>query len=121
MRVLVCGSRHFDDWRILNNVLIPITEPSRMAKTPLTIIEGGANGADFLARTWAKFWGVAFEEYPADWEKHGKAAGVIRNTQMLEEGKPDMVVAFLSPNSRGTANMIDQATKANIPVKVINI
>ena len=55
--------------------------------------------------------------YPADWDTHGRGAGPIRNKQMLEEGKPDLVIAF--PGGKGTANMIGQAKEAGIPVREI--
>lgn len=126
MRVLVCGSRHFDDWDLMNSELIkvwrslPYLEESGNKKD-LLIIEGGAKGADFLSRVWAKFSNVDFIEFPADWNKHGKAAGHIRNKQMLDEGKPYLVIAFLAKDSRGTANMIQQAEASGIPVKTISI
>lgn len=123
MRILVCGSRHFDDWGLLCQTMdraIPY-ELDGQNYDATTIIEGGAKGADFLARVWAKYMDVPFVEYPADWKTHGKAAGPIRNQQMLVEGKPDMVIAFLAPNSRGTKHMIEIAQKANIPVNIINI
>lgn len=85
------------------------------------IIAGGAKGADTSAIYWAVINGCPFTEYPADWDKHGKAAGPIRNQQMLDEAKPDLVVAFLVPNSRGTKDMIARAEKARVPVTVINI
>lgn len=91
------------------------------------LIHGCAKGADQLSEyTTREMFNtlgtmIAYERYPADWEKYGKAAGPIRNKQMLDEGKPDMVIAFLAPDSRGTKNMIEQAEKADIPVKVVNI
>jgi hypothetical protein len=113
MRVLVCGSRTFNDYEKMKEVLdeIEITE----------IIEGEARGADKLSRDWALENNVPARRFPADWKLHGKRAGPIRNSQMLKEGKPEMVVAFRGPNSRGTQNMIDQATKAGIPVRMIEI
>jgi UDP-N-acetylmuramoylalanine-D-glutamate ligase len=57
---------------------------------------------------------IPVETYEADWDTHGKAAGPIRNKRMLDEGKPDLVVAF--PGGRGTANMISQARKAGVEV-----
>lgn len=113
MRVLVCGDRRFDDWSLLCQVLgrFGIDE----------IIEGGATGADFLARVWAKYLGVPFREFPANWKLYGKAAGPIRNKQMLDEGKPDLAIAFLAPGSRGTKDMIEQARKAGVEVEVIDV
>ena len=118
MRILVCGSRHFQDYYLLCREMDKLDLDN---KQPITIIEGGARGADRLGKQYAEECGWELEEYPADWDKYGKAAGPIRNQHMLDEGKPDMVIAFLAPNSRGTKDMISRAEKANIPVKVINI
>lgn len=117
MKVLVCGSRHFNDFEKLCDVLDAMDAHCEITE----IIEGGARGADRLAVRWANDLRIPVREFPADWDKHGKAAGPIRNSQMLREGMPDMVVAFLAPNSRGTAHMISIAEKAGVPVKVINI
>lgn len=113
MRVLVCGSRHFNDSKLLEEVLngYPIT----------TVIEGEARGADTLSRIYAEHRGIPVERYPADWNLYGKRAGPIRNTAMLTKGKPDMCVAFRGPNSRGTQNMIDQAQKAGVETRIIDI
>lgn len=113
MRVLVCGSRHFQDHNKLVYELsaIPITH----------LITGGAKGADSHAEFFAKRVCIPHTIFPANWDKYGKGAGPIRNKQMLDEGKPDLVIAFLAPNSRGTKNMIEQAKKAGVPVQVIEI
>lgn len=116
MRVLVCGSRDCTDHVFVNRNLIDLG-----IRHCDFIIHGGARGVDTLAGLFAKFFGMNVQSYPAKWGEHGKAAGPIRNKQMLDEGKPDLVIAFLAPGSRGTKNMIDQATKAGVPVKVINI
>lgn len=79
-----------------------------------TIIHGGAQGADRLALSWANRNLITEEPYNADWRKHGKAAGPIRNQRMLDEGKPDLVVAF--PGGRGTADMVRRAKAAGIEV-----
>lgn len=113
MRVLVCGSRHFQDYPLLIKTL---------SKYPIDVlISGGARGADFLGERYAGDNGIPVEVYPADWEKHGKAAGPIRNLQMLKEGKPDLVIAFLAKDSRGTKNMVEIAQKAGITTHVVNI
>lgn len=113
MRVLVCGSRDFNDWvlleEVLNNYEISV------------LIEGEARGADRLARAYAEKHGVDVLPFPAQWDKHGKAAGPIRNAQMLREGQPELVLAFRGSNSRGTQNMIDQARKAGVEVVVIDV
>ena len=72
-----------------------------------SIIHGGAPGADMLAAEVAQELGIPARAYPADWRKHGRAAGPIRNQLMLDDGKPDIVVAF--PGGKGTADMIRRA------------
>lgn len=114
MKVLVCGGRAFDDWHLLNTTLQEQVNPWEGEKI---IIEGGAIGADFLSRAWAKYMHIPFEEYKADWKKDGKSAGAIRNQRMLDEGKPDLVIAF--PGGKGTADMVSRATKAGISVREI--
>lgn len=113
MKVLVCGSRNFTDEVLLHTVLEDIDISC--------IIEGEATGADKLARKYAEGRGLAVLPFPALWNEYGRAAGPIRNTQMLVEGKPDLVVAFRGQNSRGTQNMINQAMKAGIEVRIIEI
>lgn len=103
MRVLVCGGRAFSDADYLNQELAAFH-----AETPITeLIEGGATGADRLARNWAQSLGIKVLTYHANWVGHGKAAGPIRNRLMLTDGQPDWVIAFAG--GRGTANMIKQA------------
>ena len=109
--VLVCGGRGFDDLGLLDETLTQIW--SKHGKS-MRIIEGGGNGADFLAKAWAKWYEIDHEQFPADWKKHGKAAGPIRNQQMLDEGTPDLVVAF--PGGWGTKDMVSRAKKAEVEV-----
>ena len=110
MRVLVCGGRDFADFAMACRTLDELH-----AETPISVvIHGAARGADTMAESWARSRGVAYERYPADWDRDGRAAGPIRNRRMLVEGKPDLVVAF--PGGRGTANMVEQAAKAGVRV-----
>lgn len=113
MRVLVCGSRSFNNYELLEKVLNDYNIS--------IIIEGEARGADTLARIFGERHRIPVLPFPAEWDKHGKAAGPIRNTRMLNEGKPDFVIAFRGTNSRGTQNMIDQARKAGIETRIIEV
>jgi hypothetical protein len=79
------------------------------------VIDGGAPGADSLAHDWATYMGIKSTRVFADWDRHGKAAGPIRNREMLKL-KPQLVVAF--PGGRGTEDMINIASKAGIQVFV---
>lgn len=86
--------------------------------TDIMIVSGGSSGVDSAAIDFAVSRYCPFEEYYADWTKYGKAAGPIRNKLMLDEQKPDLVVAF--PGGKGTENMISIAEKDGVPVRRIN-
>lgn len=112
-RVLVCGGRDFEDWDLFDDTLCKLDDIFGFD----TVISGGAKGADTLAIRWAtkeEYEDLKLEVYPADWINHRKAAGPIRNQQMLDEGEPDLVVAF--PGGTGTADMIRRAKKAGVDV-----
>ena len=103
MRMLVCGGRHFD-----NASWLRVTLDEMHKNEPVScLIEGGALGADRLAREWAIRAGAEVMTFDADWMAHGKKAGPMRNRRMLQEGMPDLVVAF--PGGAGTANLLNQA------------
>ncbi|RSV15667.1 DUF2493 domain-containing protein [Sphingomonas sp. ABOLF] len=114
LRVLVCGGRDFVDTRALYHLLDRVELEHPVA----CIISGCAPGADSQAIGWAyddrHHPTVAVERFPADWRKHGRAAGPLRNQRMLDEGKPDLVVAF--PGGRGTADMVRRAEAAGVRV-----
>ncbi len=125
-RILVCGGRNYDDrfnvYRHLDRITFErgwIT-PEELRDDvgnylpEVVIISGAANGADQCAIDWAVVNWTGLEEYPAQWDKYGKRAGYIRNQQMLDEGKPDLVVAF--PGGKGTKMMVDIARKAGVEV-----
>jgi hypothetical protein len=117
--VLVCGGRHYQDRLAVFRELDRLTEPDDehpLGKVQLMIIHGACpTGADRWADEWAVVNWAKLEEYPADWGAHGKAAGPIRNQRMLDEGKPDLVLAF--PGGRGTRDMITRALRAGVRVE----
>lgn len=90
MRLLVCGGRDYDDIATLHRKLQALHDLRPIS----VLIHGAAMGADSMAGSWARHRGIPEHPYPADWTKHRKAAGPIRNQQMLDEGKPDLVIAF---------------------------
>ena len=109
MKVLVCGGRDYTDRAALWSILDALGPPEVSE-----IISGMARGADTLAVEWASRFGFPLRAFPAEWDKHGRSAGPIRNQRMLDEGKPDLVVAF--PGGRGTADMVSRAEKAGVRV-----
>ncbi len=125
LRVLVCGGRDYNNkdkiYRVLNGLNgTPLGDKPNltwMARPDLIIISGMARGADTIAADWAVTNFVPVWEFPADWKGHGKAAGFIRNRQMLDEGKPELVIAF--PGGRGTQMMVELAHKEGVAVEII--
>lgn len=107
MRLLVCGGRSYRDYQ---NVLrrIELLRPS-------VVIHGAYKGADMLADRAARALGIPVEPYPADWDRLGAAAGPVRNQRMIDEGKPDLVLAFQGAD--GTKDMIRRAKAAGICVR----
>jgi hypothetical protein len=113
-RVLVTGSRNLSDEQAVHEAL---WAQARIAGNldQIIVIHGAAKGADKHARRFCQLWRVAEESYPANWEKHGKAAGAIRNGIMVDAGA-DVCLAFPREGSKGTYDCIERAKKAGIPV-----
>lgn len=112
MRLLVCGSRDYTDAETLFARLDAFAAEHQVE----LVIEGEARGADTLAREWAELRGIPVAKFPADWKRFGRAAGPIRNRQMLVDGKPDHVIAFPASEARGTWDMVRQAREVGVPV-----
>lgn len=113
-RVLIYGSRGWIDSNAVRDVILKLSRDAGDV-----VIHGGATGADALADKWARACGLKVEIYKADWKKHGRAAGPIRNRQMIVEGKPTRGYGFRSNGvSRGTDDMTTQLLKAGIPTSV---
>lgn len=111
MRILVCGGRNYYDIEGFNDVM----EACHRAVGDITIIHRGASGADTLAAIWAQNKGYEVIVFEADWKRYGSKAGTIRNTRMLDEGKPRAVIAF--PGwYLGTKSMIMQVEARGIKV-----
>lgn len=109
-KVLVCGGRDFQNTVYLYTVLDDFHKAYQIG----AVIEGGARGADRIAGYWARKNKIDLLIFPADWKTYGKAAGAIRNQQMLDEGKPDVVIAFAG--GTGTADMVKRAKAAGVEV-----
>lgn len=137
MIILVCGGRKFNDYVFLASAMNRILDDRKVGVAHdswPTIIHGGAGGADRLADRWACNHYYPIKEFAADWadtshpgavirtSKNGVpydvTAGFRRNQQMLDEGRPDLVVAF--PGGSGTADMVRRARAANVEVKEIS-
>lgn len=114
-RVLVTGSREWDDQESLRHILISIS----VAHPELVIVHGACpDGADAMADMWAQDYEFPVERHPADWDGFGKAAGFIRNAEMVSLGA-DACLAFYKrgAGNKGTDHCASQAEKAGIPVR----
>lgn len=110
MKVLVCGGRDYGDTGFVYSTL----DNLHLMDGITQVISGGASGADELAHQWALARGVPSRQFFANWNELGASAGPIRNLDMLNEGKPDLVIAF--PGGRGTADMVRKAKVAGVRV-----
>lgn len=108
---LICGGRDFNDWACACEVLDRVAS---IRGLPSLVVGGGARGADTLGMRWAAANKVRRRVFVADWERDGESAGPQRNQRMLDEGCPDLVVAF--PGDVGTADMVARARKAGVKV-----
>ena len=112
MVVLVCGDRFWQDAHTIRRVLAGLG--------PDTVVHGGAPGADRLAGVVAAGLGLSVRAYPAQWHQYGRAAGPLRNQEMLADARPDLVLAFHRnlARSRGTGDMVRRAQAAGVQVRV---
>ena len=111
MRLAIIGGRDFSNYDLLNEILTPYK--SRIS----LIVSGGARGADSLGEKWAIENGFETLIFLADWGKHGKKAGFIRNVDIIKNS--DGVIAFWDGKSKGTAHSLSLTKKSKLPTKII--
>lgn len=116
MRILVTGSRN---WTDKVTIAQAIREAWLVAGRPygVVVVHGGARGADYIADVYAKRLGFATEPHEADWTNFGKAAGPIRNKEMVDLGA-DVCLAFIKNESKGATHCAELAQKAGIPTHI---
>lgn len=125
MRILVCGGRDYHNFTLIYKTLDDLDSGSLIE----VVIHGNASGADTCGSLWALLHHKQALPYPAKWDDlhvagaivrkgqyglYNVVAGFQRNQQMIDEGKPDLVVAF--PGGKGTADMVNRAHQAKIEV-----
>lgn len=104
MKTIICGGRDY---------YLTETDRNRLSTLPITeVVSGGARGADHGGEVWAYYANVPIKKFPADWEKYGRAAGMVRNEQMAEYA--EACVAF--PGGRGTSDMVARAKKHGLTI-----
>ena len=113
-RIIICGGRHFNDYKTLESLVDSVIEENGLNYNEIEIISGHCEGADTLGELYAKNHNIACILFPAEWTKYGRAAGPIRNTQMIEYASGSqnpIAIAFLSPRTKGTLDTVKKATK----------
>ena len=119
-RVLVTGSRTWADEESIRGALEDVHVGLAYGEKPssIVIVHGAAKGADAIADRVARELGYTVEEHPANWERDGRGAGVIRNANMVNLGAV-LCLAFWDGHSRGTAHCIAKAVRWGIPVRIV--
>lgn len=113
MRVIVCGSRGWHDRQKISDRLALLP-----GEDDTVVVHGAARGADRIAAQEAQKLGLLVEAHPADWDRHGKKAGYLRNEEMGALGA-DLCIAFWDGKSTGTQMMMVIAKSRGIPVEVV--
>jgi hypothetical protein len=111
---MVTGSRDWTNKSVIDRALFNYWYNGGRTNDIL-LIEGGARGADNLAKVCWQVAGFQTHTYPADWDQYGKRAGIVRNLQMLDT-QPEAVLAFIKNNSRGASHAAAEAERRGIPV-----
>jgi hypothetical protein len=114
IRILITGSRTWTRMETIEAVL------QRYHRTyeHVTMVSGHCpKGADWMCEQYAREFGWTIEKHPANWTKHGKSAGFIRNTEMTWKGA-DVCLAFIRANSRGATHCVRMAKIRKIPVRI---
>ena len=132
LRVIIAGGRDFDDYDLLkketlstlSKAIYEITGEKKIAKEKILIISGGARGADWLGEKFASEFGLRMQRFPAMWDRYGRRAGYMRNTDMAkfahENNTHGLLIAFWDGQSKGTKHMIDIAKKEDLRVSIVN-
>jgi len=112
----IVGYRGFTDYEKFSQL---VDEYIEEIGTPEFIISGGAKGADTMAEKYAQEHNIPTKIFKPDWDKYGKVAGIMRNTDIIQNSTH--VIAFLSQKSIGTVDSINKAKKFNKVLKIIDV
>lgn len=115
-RVIIAGTRYFNDYSLLKETANRLLADKITAGYSIVIVSGGCAGADLLGERYARENGYSIDRYPAEWEKYGRKAGIMRNAVMADNA--DALIAYWDGISRGTKNMIDEARKRGLAVRI---
>ena len=109
------GGRDFSDYTLLKESLLAYIS---IYGVPDNIVSGGAKGADTLAAQFATEMGIPLLVFKPDYQKYGRGATLIRNTQIIENA--EVVFAFWDGESKGTKDSITKAKKLQKELYIIS-
>lgn len=117
MRTIICGMRTATKEQTLAAIEDALNPRQERKLNPITeVVSGGCKGPDTFGEDWATAQGIPVKRFPADWATHGRAAGPIRNSEMIEYA--DQVIAVWDGKSKGTGDTVRKARRAGLPVHV---
>lgn len=116
MKIAVIGSRDFNKKEYLYSAIDQFISESN--EVDISIISGGAQGADAIAKSYAHDRSYNYEEFKPDWKQFGRGAGPIRNAAIVEAC--DTLIAFWDGKSRGTQDAINKAKKLNKHIVIMS-
>ena len=117
-KLIICGGRHFDDYEALERVVDKVISELNSSEES-EIVSGHCQGTDLLGELYAEKHGLKCTVFPANWKKFGKAAGPIRNSEMIKyisDSENPAVIALVGPNAKGTMDTVNKAIKARFSV-----
>lgn len=117
MRLIVAGSRSFNDFELLSREVYETLDAFALQGHTVSIVSGGARGADALGELWAKKFGVPVHRFPADWNRYGRRAGYLRNMEMAEFATDALI--FWDGVSPGSRHMIAICAEFDLPHRVV--
>ena len=118
-KIIICGGRHFDDYEALEKVVDKVISELKLTSQEIEIVSGHCQGTDLLGELYAEKHGLKCTVFPANWKKFGKAAGPIRNSEMIKyisDSENPAVIALVGPNAKGTMDTVNKAIKARFSV-----
>ena len=119
VKILICGGRHFDEYGAFSETVNSVLNELGIHQDQIELVSGGCEGTDKMAERYAEENGIPISVFTADWKRYGRAAGPIRNRQMIDQIKDcdrRYVIAFTGDRTKGTRNTIEIAGKNGIEV-----
>ncbi|MGV8944901.1 MAG: DUF2493 domain-containing protein [Lutibacter sp.] len=112
IRVIIAGGRNYEDY----HKLCQVCDDFLKNESNIEIVSGAYKGADLLGELYAKERNYPIKQFPADWRRYGKSAGLKRNTEMANYA--DALIAFWDGKSKGTKNMIELAISQGLKIQI---